>query len=74
MAKTIIKYFIIVAIVAVASIAANVFIIKAASAYVVDNVLNECGACGARTLDRYPEKADNGDWVYVCPLCAQDAR
>ncbi len=60
----------VVAIIAVV-LAAEVFLFKAACTFVVDNVLNECPICGARTLDRYHEQLDDGTWVWICPLCAE---
>lgn len=52
-------------------VAAEFFMFQAITSYVVNNVLNECPICGARTLDRYHEQLDDGTWVWICPLCAE---
>lgn len=43
-------------------------------AFLFHAVMNTCGACGAVTLDRYPICNTQGEFVYVCPLCADAAR
>lgn len=53
-------------------IAAGFFLFKATANYIVNDVLNECQVCGARTLDRYHVQTDSGEIVWVCPLCAQE--
>ena len=70
--KNVIKYAVVVVAVVLAAFAANLFFIKAVSTYVVNNVLNECQVCGARTLERYRVQIDSGEIVWVCPLCAQE--